>query len=72
MEATEVAFRATEHANAAEALQHLEVSDAEHALLIAGRYFTVAHSELEKLLEGGVEFAYVIDHFGKIMTIPAG
>jgi hypothetical protein len=71
MAPTEVAFWATEHESAHAALQHLDVSDADHALLVAGRYVTVTHSELEKLVEANVQFAFVIDHHGQIMTIPS-
>jgi len=72
MQIHEITIQATEHPNAHEALQHLEVSGDDHAILVGGKYLTAQQAEVEKIAAAGIEFAYLIDHQGKIMTIPAG
>ena len=70
MQINNVTIRATEHGSAHEALQHLEVSGDDHAILIGGKYLTAKTAEVEKIAAAGIELAYLVDHHGKIMTIP--
>jgi hypothetical protein len=70
MSNAEITIRATEHPNAHEAIQHLEVSGDDHAILVGNKYLTVKQAEVERIATAGVEFAYLIDHHGTIMTIP--
>jgi hypothetical protein len=72
MQIDEITIRATEHAGAHQALQHLEVSGDDHAILVGGKYLTLKQAEVEKIAAAGIEFAYLVDHQGQIMTIPAG
>jgi hypothetical protein len=65
-----ITIRATEHPSAHEALQHMEVSGDDHAILVGGKYLTVTKAEAERIAAAGVEFAYLVDHHGKIVTIP--
>ena len=62
--------RPTEHPTAHEALQHLEVSGDDYAILVGGMYLSVKKAEVERIAAAGIEFAYLVDHHGKIMTIP--
>ena len=66
-----ITIRATEHRSAHEALQHLDVSGDDHASLLGGKYLSAKQVEVEKIAVAGIEFAYLVDHQGKIMTIPA-
>jgi hypothetical protein len=66
----EIAIRGTEHPSAHEAIQHLEVSGDDHAILVDNKYLTLKHSEVERIAAAGIEFAYLVDHDGQIMTIP--
>jgi hypothetical protein len=66
----DITIQATEHPNAHAALQHLEVSGDDHAILVGGKYLTVSEAEAERIAAAGIEFAYLVDHHGKIMTIP--
>ena len=70
MQNTEITIRATEHPSAHEAIQHLEVSGDDHAILVGSMYLTLKQAEADRIAAAGVEFAYLIDHQGKIMTIP--
>jgi hypothetical protein len=65
-------FRATEHPSAHEAIQHLEVSGDDHAIFVGGKHLTVSKAEAERIASARIEFAYLVDHLGKIVTIPAG
>jgi len=66
----EITIRATEHPNAHEAIQHLAVSGDDHAILVGNKYLTLKQDEVDRIAAAGVEFAYLVDHHGKIMTIP--
>jgi hypothetical protein len=66
----EITIRATEHPSAHEALQHLEVSADDHAIMVGGKYLTLKQAEVERIAAAGIEFTYLVDHQGKIMTIP--
>jgi hypothetical protein len=70
MRKNEITIRATEHPNAHEAIQHLSVSGDDHAIVVGNKYLTVNQAEAERIAAAGVEFAYLVDHHGKIMTIP--
>ena len=70
MASNDITIRATEHPSAHEALQHLDVSGDDHAILVGGKYLTVTKAEAERIAAAGIEFAYLVDHHGKIMTIP--
>lgn len=65
-----ITIQATEHPSAHEALQHLSVSGDDHAIAVDDKYLTLKQAEVDKIAAAGVEFAYLIDHHGKIMTIP--
>ena len=70
MQVDNVTIRATEHRSAHEAIQHLDVSGDDHAILLYGKCLTAKRAEVEKIVAAGIEFAYLVDHQGKIMTIP--
>jgi hypothetical protein len=70
MRRTEITIRATEHRSAHEAIQHLDVSGDDCAILVGNRYLTAKQAEADKIAAAGVEFAYLVDHHGRIMTIP--
>jgi len=70
MRIQEITFRATEHPSAHEAIQHLDVSGDDHAIFVGGKYLTLKQVEVERIAAAGIEFAYLVDHHGKIMTIP--
>jgi hypothetical protein len=65
-----ITIRGTEHPSAHEAIQHLDVSGDDHAILVDNKYLTLKQAEAEKIATAGIEFAYLVDHQGKIMTIP--
>ena len=60
---------ATEHANAHEAIQHSGAEGSE-AILIDGRYATIAEADAFALIADGREFAWLCDVNGSIVTIP--
>jgi hypothetical protein len=70
MRKNEITIRATDHRNAHEALQHLDVSGDDQAILVGNKYLTLKQAEAERIAAAGVAFAYLVDHHGKIMTIP--
>ena len=70
MQTKDITIRATEHQNAHQAIQHLEVSGDDHAILLDGKYLTLKQAEADRIEMAGIEFAYIVDHHGKIMTIP--
>ena len=70
MPTREIKLQATEHCSAHEALQHLEVSGDDYAILLGGKCLTVTKAEAERIAAAGIEFAYLVDHHGKILTIP--
>ena len=71
MQTKNITIRATEHQNAHEAIQHLDVSGDDHAIFLDGKYLTTKQVEVDRLATTGIEFAYLVDSHGKIMTIPA-
>ena len=66
----EITIRATEHPSAHEAIQDLDVSGDDHAILVGQKYLTLTQAEVERIAAAGVEFAYLVDRDGTIMTIP--
>ena len=70
MQADNVTIRATDHRNAHEAIQHLDVSGDDHAILVGQKYLTLKQAEVERIAAAGIEFAYLVDRDGTIMTIP--
>lgn len=65
-----ITIQATAHTSAPEAIEYLDVSGDDHAILLRGRYLTVTDTEVQKILRAGIEFAYLVERDGKIMTIP--
>ena len=70
MQADNITIRATEHRNAHEALQYLDVSGDDHAILVGDKCLTAKQVEVDRLAAARIEFAYLVNHHGKIMTIP--
>jgi hypothetical protein len=70
MQTNDITIRATEHQNAHEAIQHLDVSGDDHAILLDGKYLTARQAQIDKIATAGIAFAYLVDHDGTIMTIP--
>lgn len=72
MRRREITIRATEHRTASEAIQHLNVSAGDRAVLVGGKYLTLSQAEAERLEATGGEFAYLSWHrpTNQIMTIP--
>jgi len=78
MQTREITFQATEHPSALEALQYLDASGDDHAILIGAdggrsvKYLTLTQAEAERIEMAGFEFAYLSYHepTGRIMTIP--
>lgn len=66
-----IRLKATEHPTADEALQDLDAAaGADHAIQLAGRYFTVSQDVADQLALRGVRFAYLTQHHGQLMTVP--
>ena len=65
-----ITIQATEHPSLHQAIQHLDVSGDDHAILVDNKYLTVKTPEAERIAAAGIEFAYLVYHHGKIMTIP--
>jgi len=61
---------AIEHRSAREAIQHVSGSYYSHAILWDGKYLTATQADLDRLAEACVEFAYLFERHGKIMTLP--
>jgi hypothetical protein len=62
-------FKATEFRTAHEAIEHAEATE-QNAIRMNEKYFSLPETETDRLLEGRVEFAFIADHNGKIVTIP--
>ena len=70
MREPDITIRGTRHASAHQAVQHLAVSDDDHAILLGGMYLTVSKAEAERLESAGFPFAYLFDRDGRIVTVP--
>jgi hypothetical protein len=68
----DITIRGTRHRTAHEAIQHLSVSDDDHAILVGGMYLSVKKAEAERLEASGIPFAYLFDRDGQIVTVPVG
>lgn len=74
MEGREIVIEFIEHASAAEAIQYLEVSNHDRAILMGGKHMTLTKADADKLEFVGASFAYLAydEKTGRIMTIPVG
>ena len=63
-------FQATELNTAHQAIEHAEATG-QNVVRLNGTYFSISDAETDRLLTHGVEFAYIADHNGTIVTIPA-
>jgi hypothetical protein len=48
----------------------MDVSGDDRAILVGGKCLTATQGEIDKIAEAEIEFSYLVDHHGKIMTIP--
>jgi hypothetical protein len=71
-EGREIVIEFVEHDSAAEAIQYLDVSKYDQAILMGGKYLTVTKADAEKLEFIGASFVYLFYHeaSGRIMTVP--
>jgi len=74
MEGLEIVIEFMEHDSAAEALQYLEVSKHDRAILMGRKHLTLTQADAEKLEFVGAVFAYLAydKKTRRIMTIPVG
>lgn len=70
MQFHEITIRATEHSTPREAIQHLDFSGDDYAIVLGGKYLTIEQVEAEKIAAAGIEFAYIFDRGGKLTTVP--
>ena len=72
MESREIIIEFVEHGSAIEAIQYLEVSSHDKAILMGGKHVTLTKADAEKLEFVGAAFAYLFYHeaSGQIMTVP--
>lgn len=61
---------ATHHPGGFEALQHLECSSDDVAVIIDGEHYTMQRAEADRLETAGVEMAYLYRRGGKVLTVP--
>ena len=59
MEGREIVIEFVEHGSAAEALQYLDVSKHDRAILMGGKHLTLTAADAEKLEFVGASFAYL-------------
>ena len=62
-------FKAIEFKTADGAISHAE-AEGSTAILTDGKYLVVSEKTAEELAGAKVEFAYLCDHGGRIVTIP--
>ena len=74
MEGREIVIEFMEHPSAAEAIQYLDVSNHDRAILMGGKHLTLTKTDAEKLEFVGAAFAYLAydEKTGRIMTVPVG
>ena len=72
MEGREIVIEFMEHGSAAEAIQYLEVSNHDRAIMMGGKHLTLTKADADKLKFVGASFAYLFYHeaSGRIMTVP--
>ena len=62
-------FQATEFETAHETIQHAVATDG-IAVRLDGKNLVVSETDLDRLMDSGIEFAYLDDRNGTIVTIP--
>ena len=74
MEGGEIVIEFAEHDSTAEAIQYLEVSKHDRAILMGGKHLTLTKADADKLEFVGASFAYLAydEKTSRIMTIPVG
>ena len=74
MEGREIVIEFMEHGSAAEAIQYLEVSNHDRAILMGGKHMTLTQADADKLEFVGASFAYLAydEKTGHIMTCRSG
>jgi len=65
-----IEFKAVECDSAHDAIQHADASGCGDAIRLGGKYYAIFKAETDRLAAAGVEFAYVCDHDGRIVTVP--
>jgi len=65
----EIEISGIEFDSAGDAVQHMNAGGGV-AILVGGKRLVVAQAEADRLAEAGVEFAYLLDHHGRIVTVP--
>ena len=62
-------FQATEFESAHEAIEHAAATES-CAIRVSGKHFSLSEAETDRLLSGGIDFVYLADRNGTIVTIP--
>jgi hypothetical protein len=72
MEGREIVIEFMEHPSATEAIQYLEASGHDRAILMGGKHLTLTKADADKLEFVGASFAYLFydEKTGRIMTVP--
>lgn len=65
-----IRLEALEFASVGGAIQHTEAAWTGEAILCGDRYLVVSKRDAERLHSEGVEFAYLYDCEGRILTVP--
>jgi len=62
-------FQATEFKTAHEAIEHAVATDT-IAIRLNGQNLVVSETDIDRLMDNGIRFAYLDDRDGMIVTIP--
>jgi len=65
----EIEIKGIEFDSAGDAVQHMNGGGGA-AVRVGGKNLVVAQAEADRLAEAGVGFAYLLDHHGRIVTVP--
>ena len=67
-----IQFEGLEFDTASDAIQHTQATadGCDRAIRIGGRNFAITAAEAERLAAAGVNFAHLVDHHGRIFTVP--
>lgn len=65
-----IEFTGIEFSNDAEAVRFADRDAGEFAVSMAGGSYVLTKAEADRLEMKGVEFAYLFDHQGRIVTVP--
>ena len=65
-----IRIQATEHASAAEAVQHLDAAGEDCAIRVGGKYLTTSVAEVNRITAVGVEFAFLAYSDDRLVTVP--